>query len=245
MEYKKHLIIFGTKNYENSVGSLIKSSQNFFDKIHVFSNSDIDNEFYEENKKILESRRGAGYWLWKPYFILKVLNEVDYGDIIFYVDAGNVFINSPDELFKLLNENNDILLFDNRDGMQNGLSAQNFISVKKDCFVLMECDTNEYIFGPHLNASYQIYKKSEKSINFVLEYLNFCKNEQILTDTQNKFGDNYPGYYDHRHDQSVLSLLAIKHKINPVVDPSEWGNKCGCRNFNQIFSHHRNPSFKL
>ena len=43
--------------------------------------------------------------------------------------------------------------------MQNGESAQNFISCKKDSFVLMDCDTDEYIYGKHLNASYQIYQK--------------------------------------------------------------------------------------
>jgi glycerol kinase len=95
----------------------------------------------------------------------------------------------------------------------------------------------------HLNASYQIYSKNTFTIEFVDQYLNLCKNKQILTDTSNEYGDNYSGYHEHRHDQSVLSLLAIKHKIKPLVDPSEWGNKCGCRGFDQLFLHHRNPNY--
>jgi hypothetical protein len=242
---KKHLIIFGTYEYTNSIDSLSKSSFNFFDKIHIFKKEDIDYEFYNENREILDSKRGAGYWLWKPYFILKVLKSIPNGDVVFYVDAGNIFINDPLLIFNDVNDNNCIILFDNRDGMKDGLPAQNFISVKKDCFVLMGCDTDEYIYGKHLNASYQIYMKNEKSINFVEQYLNYCKNLDIISDLPNKYGVNYPGYYEHRHDQSVLSLVAIKNKINPLVDPSEWGNKSDRGKYKQLFIHHRNPYFKL
>ena len=59
------------------------------------------------------------------------------------------------------------------------------------------------------------------------------------------YGFNYSGYYDHRHDQSVLSLLAIRENVKPLVDPSEWGNTCNCRGFNQLFHHHRNKYFEL
>ena len=242
---KKKLLLYGTNNYENAMNSLIKSSNNYFDEHLQFRPEDIDCEFFEKNKHILNQKRGAGFWLWKPYFIKKVLELSNDGDIIFYVDSGNVFINDPLFLDEKLDENGGIILFDNRDGMQNGESAQNFISCKKDSFVLMDCDTDEYIFGKHLNASYQIYKKNNTTMDFINEYLNVCQNINILTDTPNQHGNNYNGYYDHRHDQSVLSLLAIKHKINPLVDPSEWGNKCNCRGFNQLFKHHRNPNFLL
>jgi hypothetical protein len=240
---KTHLLIYGTPNYANAINSLIKSSKNFFDNHHIFGPSDISEDFYKKNQNILDLKKGAGYFLWKPYIIHETLKKVNDGDIVFYVDAGNIFINDPTFIYEKLQENNGIILFDNRDGMQNGESAQNFISCKKDSFVLMDCDTDEYIFGKHLNASYQIYQKNNDSLLFVSEFLKFSQNIDIIVDTPNKFGDNYSGYYDHRYDQTVLSLLGIKHKIKPLVDPSEWGNKCGCRGFDQLFLHHRNPNY--
>ena len=238
-----HLVTFGTENYHNSVQSLIKSSNEYFTNHHTFSTKDIDSDFYKENIEILEQGRGAGYWLWKPYFIKKMLMEVDENDVIFYVDSGNVFLNDPSFIYSNLDKNNGMVLFDNRDGVQNGDVTRNYVSCKKDSFVLMDCDSDEYINGLHLNASYQIYSKNTFTIEFVDQYLNLCKNKQILTDTPNQHGNNYDGYHEHRHDQSVLSLLAIKHKIKPLVDPSEWGNKCGCRGFDQLFLHHRNPNY--
>ena len=50
---------------------------------------DLDKRFVERNKNILNKKRGAGYWLWKPYVILKALLEnADWGDLIIYIDAG-------------------------------------------------------------------------------------------------------------------------------------------------------------
>jgi hypothetical protein len=242
---KKILITFYTEDYSIAKKSLIKSAHNYFDEILEYTPEYIDSDFAIKNKNILKEKKGAGYWLWKPYFIYKTLLDCEYGDSVFYVDAGNIFVNNPNEIFNYIQNENDIILFDNRDGMTNGDSARNYISCKKDCFVLMGCDSDKYINGLHLNASYQIYKKSKNSLDFVYEYLIFCQNENILKDSDNLFGSNYSGYYDHRHDQSVLSLLAIKYDIKPLVDPSEWGNKCGCRGFNQIFLHHRNKNFEL
>jgi len=242
---ERHLIIFGTKNYKNSINSLVKSAKNYFEHFHIFSPDNIDSDFFEKNKSILTQSRGAGYWLWKPYFIQKVLESVNDGDIVFYVDAGNILLYDPSFLYQYFKLNNGIILFDNRDGMTNGESAKNYISCKKDSFVLMNCDTEKYVFGTHLNASYQIYQKNQNSLEFVDEYLTFCMNEQIITDSPNVFGDNYPGYYDHRHDQSVLSILTIKRNVIPLIDPSEWGNKCGVRMFNQLFHHHRNSNYTI
>jgi hypothetical protein len=49
---------------------------------------DRDPRFVDRNKNILQRRRGAGYWLWKPYIIYRELYGARDGDIIIYTDAG-------------------------------------------------------------------------------------------------------------------------------------------------------------
>jgi len=46
---EKHLVIFGTSQYKNSINSLVRSSSNFFDKIHIFNEENID---FLKNKTI-------------------------------------------------------------------------------------------------------------------------------------------------------------------------------------------------
>ena len=32
--------------------------------------------------------RGGGYWIWKPYIISKMLEQINENDILVYIDAG-------------------------------------------------------------------------------------------------------------------------------------------------------------
>lgn len=59
------------------------------DKYYSYKPEDIDINFKNKNKDILSRKRGNGYWLWKPYFILKTLKEkLNKGDFLIYTDAG-------------------------------------------------------------------------------------------------------------------------------------------------------------
>jgi len=44
---------------------------------------DLDAEFVTKNKELLSKTRGAGYWVWKPYVILKTLKMIPEGDIVY------------------------------------------------------------------------------------------------------------------------------------------------------------------
>ena len=57
--------------------------------IHAVSPSDIDARFARDNHDILTQPRGCGLWLWKPYFIDRVLRELDEGDVLIYADAAD------------------------------------------------------------------------------------------------------------------------------------------------------------
>ena len=71
----KYLIVFGSEDYKFAKQSLVESAAPYFDHCFSFSKEDIEEEFYQANSKILDQKRGAGYWLWKPYFIFDVLNS--------------------------------------------------------------------------------------------------------------------------------------------------------------------------
>lgn len=245
---RKHLVAYGTDDFSNALSSLVKSANGFFDEFHVLGPRNLDEEFVKNNHRILSQPRGAGYWIWKPYVIKKILDESDESDIVFYVDSTNIFQRNPNYLFEDV-ERNPIVLFDNRDGnpdlvkMLDGSRwdtskpIPNYISCKRDSFVIMDCDDEKFINGTHLNASYQLYRNCDESKHFVNELLNYCKIENLVTDSPNSFGENHPYYFDHRHDQTVLSLLAIKHGIEPRRDPSQFGDG--------LFNHHRNRHLKI
>ena len=55
-----------------------------FDNVFAFNRNDIDQSFIKKNKHILDLKRGAGYWMWKPYVIKKALELIEEDEILFY-----------------------------------------------------------------------------------------------------------------------------------------------------------------
>lgn len=174
--------------------------------------------FYKENKEILDKPKGIGYWLWKPFIILETFKKVNYGDIVIYSDCGIEIINPLDPLISICRDIEDVLLFRN-------CNYTNVQWTKRDCFVMMDCDSEQYWNGFHCDAAFSLFKKTEFSIKFVNEWLKYGKNKNILTDLPNICGKgNFPNYNEHRWDQSILSLLAQKYKISLYRMPTQYGN---------------------
>jgi hypothetical protein len=75
---------------------------------------DSDPRFADRNKNILQRKRGAGYWLWKPYIIYRELYAARDGDIIIYADAAVNVVANISHLTKLTSKQ-DIIVFKLRD----------------------------------------------------------------------------------------------------------------------------------
>ena len=221
------LITYANKKYADQQKAIADFVDNHtmnnnmvFDEVISYTPSDMDPEFVAENKEILSSPRGAGYWLWKPYFILKTLKKLQPNDIVLYMDSGDQFIK---ESFDRLREsvlatmkNQNILLtkggFPNRDW------------TKRDCFVLMGCDSDIYHNAIQVEAGIILATTSWFTITFISEWLSLCKNKELITDSPNAQGENFASFVDHRHDQSILSLLAIKKDIATSAFMREYIN---------------------
>ena len=172
-----------------------------------YSPEDVDAEFYKKNNKILNKIRGAGYWLWKPYCILKALESdaVKNGDIVFYTDSG---IDVLKDLSSLLDYpekyNQDVILF----GDSN---CSTF--TKRDCFIVMDCDEQGAYDAPMCAGAFSIWRKSDFSIAFVKEWLKYSCDERVLTDKRSTLAQELPNFMMHRHDQCPLSLIAYKQNL--------------------------------
>ncbi|WP_051212882.1 hypothetical protein [Butyrivibrio fibrisolvens] len=164
-------------------------------------------------------RKGAGYWVWKPYIINETLKALNEGDILIYSDGASVYVGDIANIIETMDQEKlNIMIF------SLGLQIERQYT-KRDAFVLMDADTPEYTDSRQRIATYVIFRKCQESSEFVNEWLNYSLDYRIITDEKNKTGkDNYPEFVDHRNDQSILSLLAKKRGIREYRDPSQYGN---------------------
>lgn len=217
---KKHIISYATPDYFKNQKKLNKSALAYgVDTTESYNLVKLKKTpFYRENKLILDQKRGAGYWLWKPYIILDYISQLSSDEMLIYSDVGIEIITDISPLIDLCHTQRGILLFRNHGNLNRSWT-------KRDCFVLMGCDTEMYYNCEQIVASFQVYIKTEMSIDFLKDYLGYCQQANILTDLPNTSQlNNLPEFVDHRHDQSVLSLLAAKYEIEIFRDPSQFGN---------------------
>ncbi len=221
---KVYLVNFATPNFYKAQRKLNKSALRFGVDQCISYNQRLLKKtgLYPKNRAILDQKRGAGYWLWKPFIILETLRSAEDDDIVIYSDSGAEVIAPLDPLVALCQQKGGILLFNVH--IPNNKHT-NIMWTKRDCFVLMDADEPRFHNAEQIAGSPQLYQKNPRSIAFVKEWLDYCTDERVLTDIPNRCGlDNYAEFKDHRHDQSVLSLLAVRHKVETFRDPSQFGN---------------------
>ena len=205
---------YADKKYQNQLLNNKKSAIEIgkVDDYYSYGPDDIDSNFKNKNKDILSRKRGNGYWLWKPYFILKTLREkLNEGDYLFYTDAGILYMDSTEKVVNFLKENHFEMWVIKTKYIEKYYS-------KRDAFILLGVDMPSYSESFQYMAGIQIYKKSIYTEKFLEKLLYYSQDKRIITDEPNIQGQkNYRGFIENRHDQTVLSLLTKKFEIFNTV----------------------------
>lgn len=217
-----HFITFASRGYEVYARRLTDSARLCgFDTAQCFGPGDLaGTNFALRNSEVLSARRGGGYWLWKPYVIREFLNELRAGEVLLYSDAGRSsyyqFSHFPTHLLAhaTLSEQ----------GFLAGVAIPHLGPIgqwtKMDCLQVMEADFPSFYEKPIVQTTWSVWTKTDSAMAFLDIWLEYCEDPRCLTDAPNVLGrKNLPNFVDHRHDQSVCSILA--HKLSaPFLDCS-------------------------
>ena len=219
----KHLVTYSTWRFRLSARHLARTAQRYgVDHVHSFTPRSLLRAVptLRNYKQILTARRGAGYWLWKPFAIGVILDTVAEGDLVLYLDAGTEVVAPLTPLFALARDQS-IVLFHQTDPYT--LSQW----TKRDCFIHMGLDNERSYTSPVLCGGYQLYRACPEARQFVTEVTARCMDEGMTTDSPSELGPNLPDFIDHRHDQSVLrprSTSTSHHNVSrsePVWRPDK------------------------
>jgi uncharacterized protein YjhX (UPF0386 family) len=180
-------------------------------KQYEYRRSDIDTSFYEKNKKVLDEKKGAGYRLWKPYFVHKVLDEnMNRHEILVYMHSNLYFIKNVDieNTLNILDVNNKgIIVFES--------PMKNIECVKQKCLSMMKMDTDEYKYKNFCGSDFILLRKNSLTLELVQEWLMYSRNYDFVCDAEST-DKNYKEFKEHKGESSIFSLLVEKFKIDRI-----------------------------
>jgi hypothetical protein len=218
-----HLIAYASSRFKTRSNYFNNevSKNNCFNTVKVFNENDLTPSFVEKFQDVLSLPRGAGYWLWKWDIINQTLNTINDNDIVIYTDAGchvNInekTINRFNEYINLVNEH-DILRFQ--------LAHKEYVFTNKATLRYFKEKYNlqkEHALSNQLMATVIIMKKCPRVVKFFNEFKNIIEADRFLiTDKYND--DRCVGFVDHRHDQSIFSLLSKALNIGYIIPDETW-----------------------
>ena len=81
-----------------------------------------------------------------------------------------------------------------------------------------------------LVSTYIYFKKNENSLKFVNEWLDICESDDYKNiDDSPSVEPNCGSFIEHRHDQSIFSLLCHKYEIKIISDDNSIKHINGAR----------------
>jgi len=219
-----HLVSFGApfKRFAKAHSRFYENAISFgeFSSINIFSERNIY-KFSKEIKpyrKFLKSTRGYGYWMWKHFLVSEIMNNVPENDLVCYTDIGCTF-NSQGllkfEHYKTITSDLGSLCFE--------LELPEREWTKMDTYLKVFPDTMEHFNTNQRVGGIFFLKNTKVNRDIIEEIKEICveDNHFYINDSPSK-EPNHPEFKEHRHDQSVFSLITKKHKFYCIPDQTYW-----------------------
>ncbi len=204
-----------------------------FDHIAVHDQAALDPGFRARfAHELVPSRRGFGYWVWKPQILLQTLAAMADGDVLLYLDAGCHLRPAGrarmDEYFaQVAADPQGIVLFQNKPWRGGPAEASWHLPdahwTKGDLLDHLGVRDRPDILGTGTIAGGIILlRKGPEAIAFVRAWQSVYEHDLRLIDDSPSRSPDPPGFIEHRHDQSVCSILAKLRGVTTLSAFEHW-----------------------
>lgn len=207
-------------------------SLGIFDDIILWTPKELPQ--YIKNSPLMQYTYGGGYWAWKPGIIYETLQRYEEGTVVCYVDAGCTLRKGIEwTLWFELMRDYDTILFRYKDEMPEwkkfGTIHTNIkYWTKKNLLLFLDqqCGATDYRENNKILGGVLFFKGKNNTLLQEWKKIMLYHPEVILDPSKEELQDQYPYFALHKHDQSVLTALAYKHKSTTIVLP-ELSETCG------------------
>lgn len=209
-----NFITFGSHGtYIDAVNRLVSQANNLnvFTEINGYTALDLeaDNYFISNHADfIIKNRRGFGYWIWKPYLIKKNIDKMEDGDILLYSDSGcELGIENKEKLLECFD------LVKKEKLMATRVTGQLEIKwSKKDLIEKICVDEVKYLNSFQNQATVILLMVCPETRYLINQWYGISCDYHYIDDSAS-ISPNYDSFVEHRHDQSIFSLLTKKYNM--------------------------------
>ena len=207
-----------------------------FSQIFAYDETDLATEFWKAHSPFIMSRtRGYGYWLWKPQVVLQALQAMPEGEALVYMDAGCCLnLEGRDRLVELvamatLHPSQNV-------GFDLGLVEGDW--TKGDLF--KHLDYHDYNSGQIMATAFILVNTPDIRA-LVKQWLSVgCSHSyHFIDDSPSRDMPNRPGFREHRHDQSIWSILRKQHGLLSLPNETWWEPNWVCHKDKPIHARHQ------
>lgn len=219
---RHHLVTYATPSHAAAARLLTRSALAVggFDEAVVYGPDTFDDAYRARNAHILSQPRGAGYWIYKPYVVLRYMFETaGPGDVVCYMDSMYEFKQrfTPTVDDWLSAGAAPVALTSNKPDERSFYEKS---WTKKDAYVIM--GANETAVRDTLQAwcGFICFRNTFEAVQFVAAWLTYTQDARVVTDAPSQLGTESRDFVENRHDQTVCSLLAKSHDVTVRSFPS-------------------------
>lgn len=217
-----HFISFATtpsvrshyKHIEEAGKRIIQQAKDIgaFDSAYLYNEHDLknDEDFWSKNGRFCEQNsKGYGFYIWKPYIIKHKMDGLKNGDILLYLDAGcEIDPSKPENMQKLIEKTKNCKIVGAGTGLAEGRWTKKDLLLKLNMYERKYIDTIQYQGGTNM---FLVCDETRKLVNEWYELA--CEHSNIDNTHSTSDIQDLMIVENHRHDQSIFSLLAKKYDI--------------------------------
>jgi hypothetical protein len=202
----------GGQNYIEAGERLLNQAKltGYFDKLILYTDADLkeDSEFWNQHSDFISNhQRGYGYWLWKSYIIKKTMTMLNDGDTLMYLDCG----------CEIGGEKQLLIPSFLKQVKEEYVMGTEVVHLEKhwnkmDLVIHLNMQDSNFLNTPQHQAGALLFHCCNKTKTLVDEWYSTCCTYHLIDDSPSTHR-NAVGFKEHRHDQSVFSLLTKKYAL--------------------------------
>jgi hypothetical protein len=217
----KRYMVTGRFSFNNSFVPMVENCRKrviqsgLFKPDHIFSYTSFPDFIMRDRAKLVNhlkfledpsdvSKRGGGYWFWKPYLLDHHLQNLNDGDLLLLFD--------PDQRGEL----DDVAGLHRAMVLSNanlGLWEMDFLNsdyTKRAVYEAYCPKTNPVTDPTYQHAAGLVYvRKSPGVVQFVKKWKEAVSNWALINDSPSPSGREHSEFQENRHDQSLFNALLI------------------------------------